>query len=61
MRSAPRGTLFGRFQKGLGSCDLHHDGLTLAFAALRQPGGQALGEAFSSEAEAGLDFAIGHG
>ncbi len=36
-------------------------GLAFAFAALGEPGGEAFGEAFGSEAEAGFDFAVGDG
>jgi hypothetical protein len=37
------------------------DGLAFAFAALGEPGGEAFGEAFGCEAEAGFDAAIGDG
>ena len=34
------------------------NGLAFAFAALREPGAKAFGEAFGSEAEAGFDFSV---
>ena len=37
------------------------NGLAFAFAALREPGGEAFGETFGSEAEAGFDFSVGDG
>jgi hypothetical protein len=41
--------------------DVHHHRLAFAFAALRKPGGEALGEAFGSEPEAGFDSAVSDG
>ena len=35
--------------------------MSLTFAALREPGGKALGKALRGEAEAGLDGTVGHG
>ena len=45
------------------SLDAHFDpdGLACAFAALREPGGEAFGKAFGSEAVAGFDAAVGGG
>ncbi len=37
---------------------MYYCGLAFAFAALCEPGGQALGEAFGSEVETGFDLAI---
>ena len=37
------------------------NGLAFAFAALREPGAEAFGEAFWREAEADFDFSIGEG
>lgn len=41
--------------------DFDEDGLAFAFAALGEPGGEALGEAFRSEAIAGFYAALGDG
>src|SRR5579859_1734486 len=48
-------------KKKLEGFDFDVDGVTFAFAALGEPGGEAFGEAFGSEAEAGFDAAIGDG
>jgi hypothetical protein len=45
----------------LGDGDLDGDGLAFAFAALVEPGGEAFGEAFGCEAEAGFEMAVGGG
>ena len=46
---------------GLQRCDLHDHRLAFAFAALGEPGGEACGKFFGSEAEAGFDAAVGDG
>ena len=40
---------------------MDRDGLAFAFAALGEPGGQALGKAFGREAETGFEFAVSEG
>ena len=39
---------------------MNANGLAFTFAALGEPGGEAFGEAFGSEAEAGFQAAIGN-
>lgn len=41
--------------------DLNANGLAFAFASLGEPGGEAIGEAFGSEAETGFEAAVGDG
>jgi hypothetical protein len=41
--------------------DVHKYWLAFAFAALREPGGQAFGESFGSQPETGFDSALSHG
>ena len=47
-----------KLPENLFASDLHCHGLAFAFAALGEPSGEALGEAFGSEVETGFDLAI---